>query len=177
MVRNPRVFTLGSLNKCMVLTESEGVVLLHVDVVVSLHGASEEHAAEREVVVAASQLLVANGQVVQLVQSRDVPHRLQQFVKPCKKHNTVVHSPLVCNFLVKDCLRQRLRELYIKYYIYCCITYTAFKINSIFIFTVYDAENLTRRPLSTGIFSAENVTHQHGFEPTTSRLSGRHTTN
>ena len=29
----------------------------------------------------------------------------------------------------------------------------------------------TRRPLSTGIFSAKNVTHQHGFEPTTSCLS------
>ena len=29
----------------------------------------------------------------------------------------------------------------------------------------------TRRPLSTGILSAKNVTHQHGFEPTTSCLS------
>ena len=29
---------------------------------------------------------------------------------------------------------------------------------------------VTRRPLSTGVFSAKNVTHQHGFEPTTSCL-------
>ena len=33
-----------------------------------------------------------------------------------------------------------------------------------------------RRPLSTGIISAKNVTHQHGFEPTTSCLQGRRTT-
>ena len=35
----------------------------------------------------------------------------------------------------------------------------------------------TRRPLSTGVFSAEKLTLQHGFEPTTSRLPGRRTTN
>ena len=35
----------------------------------------------------------------------------------------------------------------------------------------------TRHPLSTGIFSAKNVTHQSGFEPTTSCLPGRRTTN
>ena len=35
----------------------------------------------------------------------------------------------------------------------------------------------TRRPLSTGIFSAKNVTYQHGFEPTTSGLPGRRTAN
>ena len=32
-----------------------------------------------------------------------------------------------------------------------------------FLFT----SNETRRPLSTGMFSAKNVTHQHGFEPGT----------
>ena len=32
--------------------------------------------------------------------------------------------------------------------------------------------NQTRRPLSTGIFSAKYVTHQHGFELTTSCLPG-----
>ena len=35
----------------------------------------------------------------------------------------------------------------------------------------------TRRPLSTGKFSAKNVTHQHGSEPTSSCLPGRRTTN
>ena len=35
----------------------------------------------------------------------------------------------------------------------------------------------TRRPLSNEIFSAKNVTHQQRFEPTTSCLPGRRTTN
>ena len=34
---------------------------------------------------------------------------------------------------------------------------------------------LIRRPLSTGTFSAKNVTDQHRFEPTTSCLPGRRT--
>ena len=40
-----------------------------------------------------------------------------------------------------------------------------------------DISNQTRRPLCTGIFSAKNVTHQHGFEPTKLCLPGRRTTN
>ena len=47
--------------------------------------------------------------------------------------------------------------------------------------TEYDEWNdvvETRRPLSTGIFSAiKNVTIQPGFEPMTSCLAGRRTTN
>ena len=35
----------------------------------------------------------------------------------------------------------------------------------------------TRHPLVTGIIFAKNVTHQHGFETTTSRPPGRRTTN
>ena len=35
----------------------------------------------------------------------------------------------------------------------------------------------TRHPLNTGVFSAERITHQPGFEPTTSCVPGRHTTN
>ena len=38
-------------------------------------------------------------------------------------------------------------------------------------------ESRTRRPLSTGRFSAINITHQQGLEPTTSCLTGRRTTN
>ena len=36
--------------------------------------------------------------------------------------------------------------------------------------STYCVWNQTRHPLSTGIFSAKHVTHQHGFEPTTSCL-------
>ena len=36
---------------------------------------------------------------------------------------------------------------------------------------------ITRRLLRKGIFSAKNVAHQHGFEPTTSCLPGRRSTN
>ena len=37
--------------------------------------------------------------------------------------------------------------------------------------------NVTRRPLSTGIFSARNVTLQPGFEPKTWCLAGTRTIN
>ena len=42
---------------------------------------------------------------------------------------------------------------------------------------VFSIFYLTRRRLSAGIFSAKNVMHQHGFEPTISCLPGRRTTN
>ena len=47
------------------------------------------------------------------------------------------------------------------------ITYKEYKLN----------ETITRRPPSNGLFSAQNKTHQLEFEPTTSCLPGRRTTN
>ena len=42
---------------------------------------------------------------------------------------------------------------------------------------IYSFHDETKRTLSSGIFSAKNVTHQHGFKPRTSCLPGTRTTN
>ena len=50
--------------------------------------------------------------------------------------------------------------------------YQRFPLHLIYKTQSITANSTTRRPLSTGIFSAKNVTHQPGFEPTTSCLPG-----